>query len=146
MWVIFTRMLMRPRMMRSGADRGPFFFFRPMKMTPKDWPAWMSVSEVARLLDVPVWSVERYCLSGLIEGARRRDGAWQVPARGLSFFCGRSIEPMYSPETVAQILEITVETVREYLASGRLRKVKLGTAKCSPVRVKDSDLRRWVGV
>lgn len=103
-----------------------------------------SVPEVCALLDAPEWAVLRWCRAGLLPGAKHGRKGWTISGRALSFFCGRSVECLYSPETVAGILELEVETVREYLSSGRLPKVKLGTAKGSPVRVAESDLRRWI--
>lgn len=103
-----------------------------------------SVPEVCALLDAPEWAVLRWCCAGLLPGAKHGRKGWTIPARALSFFCGRSVECLYSPETVAGILELEVETVREYLASGRLVKTKLGTARGAPVRVAESDLRRWI--
>lgn len=105
--------------------------------------SWLSEVEAARWLDVPVWSVQRWCEAGLVPGARHGAAGWRLPRRGLLFFCGRTVEPMYSPESVAAILELSVETVRGYLSAGRLRSVKLGAARCAPVRVAESELRRF---
>lgn len=103
-----------------------------------------TVPEVCALLEVPDWAVLRWCCAGLLPGAKHTPKGWIITGRALSFFCGRSVECLYSPETVAGILELEVETVREYLSSGRLPKVKLGTARGAPVRVAESELRRWL--
>lgn len=123
-----------------------FFAVMPAYASPVIEPsAAFSVPEVCALLDVPEWAVDRWCRAGLLPGAKHRKGSgWIIPGRALSFFCGRSIEPLYSPETVAGILDVSVETVREYLAAGRLEKVKLGSAKSAPVRIRESTLRRWM--
>ncbi len=109
-----------------------------------DGNAVFSVEEACALLDVPEWAVTRWCRAGLLPGACYKRNAWVIPGRALSFFCGRAVEPLYSPETIAGILDLEVETVRQYLADGRLPKIKLGTAKSAPVRVSESALRRWI--
>lgn len=116
----------------------------PAKLPARAEPERYSADEVVALLDVPAWCVERWCKGGLIPGARWVRGAWSIPARGLALFLRRTVEPLYSPEQVAGLLSVTVPTVREYLAAGRLKSVKLGTAKGSPVRVPESELRRWI--
>jgi len=103
-----------------------------------------SLAEVALLTDAPEWAVMRWCRSGLIPGASYKAGAWSLPARGLFLFLQRRIEPHYSVKSVAGILDLSEETVREYIKQKRLQVVKLGRAASAPVRVAESELRRWI--
>lgn len=103
-----------------------------------------SVPQVALMLDTPESVVARWCALRLIPGATHKGGEWRIPGPGLSFFQKGAIEPMYSPETVAALLDQSPATVRNWLKAGRMRKVKLGTARGSPVRIKESELRRFI--
>lgn len=107
-------------------------------------PRVMTVAEVSALLDTPARLVERWCVAGLLPGAARRAGAWAIPARALSFFCGRRVEPHYSPETAAALLDKSVETVRRWIKARRLAVVKTGTSKSASVLISESELVRWL--
>ncbi len=50
-------------------------------------------------------------------------------------------EKMYSPETVAELLAVSPNTVRHWLRAGELRGVKLGAKVW---RVKESDLQEFI--
>lgn len=105
--------------------------------------------EVALLLDTPLCLVLRWCAIGLLPGAREKRGEWAIPGRSLFLFCGRRIEPHYSPETVAALLDKSVETVRGWLKESedgkpRIKRVKLGLAKSASVLIPESELRRWL--
>jgi len=105
-----------------------------------------SAAEVAALLDTPRAIVDRWCAVGLLPGAELLRGEWQISGRSLFLFCGRRIEPHYSPETVAGLLDKTADTVRDWIKSGRMRKVKIGTAKSASVLIPESELRRWLSL
>lgn len=106
--------------------------------------SYYTVAEAAALMDAPTWTVERSVKAGLIPGALfvREAQEWRIPERGLSLFLQRRVEPMYSAEMVAGLLGVTEDTAREYLK--RMQTVKLGTAKSAPVRVPESELRRFI--
>lgn len=101
------------------------------------------VSEVARLLDVTVDQVALWLRSGVLLG-RVRDGVPVVDRRGLFLFLSGQVESLLSPETVADVLDVETRTVREWLAAGRLRSVKLGAGRKAPRRVPAGELRRWL--
>lgn len=106
-------------------------------------------AEVALLLDTPLSIVRRWCAVGLMPGAREKRGEWAIPGRSLFLFCGRKIEPHYSPETVAALLDKSVETVRGWLKESedgqpRIKRVKVGCAKSGSVLIPESELRRWL--
>ena len=102
-----------------------------------------SAEQVAVMMDAPVTMVEGWCKLRLLPGAVHRDGRWQIPGPALFFFCGGSFERHYSPETAAALLDVETSTVRSWIKHGRLPVEKLGTAKSAPVRIKESDLRRF---
>ena len=104
-----------------------------------------SAAEVSRLLDVPQVLVERWCRVGLL-AASRQGGGWVISGRALFFFCLRKVEPHYKPETVAALLDRSIETVRGWIKAGRLQTLKLGTAKSATVLVSESELRRWLAL
>lgn len=101
------------------------------------------VEEVARLLDVPAEQVALWCRSGALL-ARVREGQPVVDRRGLFLFLSGQVESLLSPETVASVLDVETRTVREWLAAGRLRSVKLGEGRKAPRRVPAGELRRWI--
>ncbi len=107
-------------------------------------PRDLTVAEVCSLLDVPEWCVVRWCVAGLIPGARVKRSVWVIPRRGLFFFCGRQIEPMYSAEMIAGIAGVAVATARDWLKKRRLKSVKFGVERSAPRRVPESELRRWL--
>lgn len=102
-----------------------------------------TAAEVAVLLDVPEMLVDRWCRVRLLP-ASQRGGEWQIPGRALFLFCRRRIEPHYKPETIAALLDRSVATVRDWLKQGRLKSIKLGTARSATVLVAESELRRWL--
>ena len=104
-----------------------------------------SAEEVAALLDTPLSIVLRWCRVGLLVGARQSRGQWAIPGRSLFLFCGRRIEPHYSPETVAALLDKSVDTVRTWIKAGRLQRVKVGCSKSGSVLISETELRRWLG-
>ena len=135
---------------RSVCAGPPLFFFLTMPKrspTPDATDAlakgvW-TAAEVSTLLDVPVVLVERWCRVRLLP-ASQRAGEWQIPGRALFLFCSRRIEPHYKPETIAALLDRSVDTVRDWLKQGRFKTIKLGTAKSATVLVAESELRRWL--
>lgn len=142
--------------MANGAalSRAPAFSFFKMPRTTKadDLPAaqdllrsgvW-SVAQVAVTLDTPECLVERWCRLRMIPGAFWREGRWHIPGPGLFFFCAGKIEPRYSPETTAALLDMERSTVRSWIKHGRLKKAKWGLAKAAAVRVTESELRRFL--
>ena len=102
-----------------------------------------SVPEVARLLDVAEATVTFWMASGALL-ARVREGQPVVDRRGLFLFLSGQVERMLSPETVADLLDVETRTVREWLAAGRLRSIKLGEGRKAPRRVPAGELRRWI--
>ena len=100
--------------------------------------------QVAMLLDASASQAAAWCKLGLLPGARWKAGQWQIPGASLFFFCEGRVERRLSPETVAALLDVEVSTVRSWIKHGRLPVQKLGIAKGSPVRIKESDLRRFV--
>lgn len=106
----------------------------------RDW----SVDEVATLLDTPPALVTRWCVAGLLPGARRCGDAWAIPGRGLFVFCQRRVEAHYSPETAAALLDRSVATIRDWIKDRRLKVIKTGTAKSAGVLIPESELRRWL--
>jgi excisionase family DNA binding protein len=100
--------------------------------------------QVGTLLDASASQVSTWCKLGLLPGAVWRSGRWQIPGPALFFFSEGRIERMLSPETVAVLLDVEVSTVRSWIKHERLPVQKLGSAKGSPVRIKESDLRRFV--
>ena len=129
----------------------PFLFLTMPKRspTPDDADAlakgvW-TAAEVATLLDVPQVLVERWCRVKLLPAAFRGD-QWWIEGRALFLFCRRRIEPHYKPETIAGLLDRSVNTVRDWLKSGRIKTVKLGPARSATVLVAESELRRWMAL
>lgn len=130
--------------------RAPFFFAMPKRSPTPDaadalikgvWTA----AEVSAWLDVPLVLVERWCRVKLLPAAFRGD-QWRIEGRALFLFCRRSIEPHYKPETIAGLLDRSVDTVRDWLKSGRMKTLKLGAARSSTVLVAESELRRWMAL
>lgn len=100
--------------------------------------------QVAVLLDADAVQVSAWCKLGLLPGASWKSGRWQIPGAALFFFCEGRIERRLSPETVAALLDVKASTVRSWIKQKRLPVHKLGAAKGSPVRIKESDLRRFI--
>lgn len=101
------------------------------------------------LLDTPLSIVRRWCAVGLLPGARQKRGEWAIPGRSLFLFCERRIEPHYSPETIAALLDKSEKTVRRWLQESeggqpRIKRLKLGVAKSASVLIPESELRRWL--
>jgi hypothetical protein len=103
-----------------------------------------SVEQVACMLDTPECIVTRWCVLRLIPGVRQRAGAWQIPGPGLFFLCKGQIELRYSAETIGAMLDISPDTVRDWIKHGRLKKCKWGLARSAPVRVAESELVRFL--
>lgn len=99
-----------------------------------------SVEQAAALLDVPAVFVERWCRLRLLPGALFERGLWRIPGPALSFFCGSRVEPLLSIETAARLVDVSPATLRDWCKAGRLKTVKLGGAKSSPVRIPESSL------
>jgi len=134
--------------MPTASDRAGFLFFVTLTMSKRAFSTptaaavlqngrW-SAAEVATLLDVPVSLVERWAQTGLVPGCSVVAGQWMLPGRSLFLFLGRRIEPHYSVQTVATLLDRPVETVRGWLRLGRLSSVKLGLARQSACPVPES--------
>jgi excisionase family DNA binding protein len=104
-----------------------------------------SCEQVGTLLDAAPVQVAAWCKLGLLPGASWKAGRWAIPGAALFFFCEGRIERRLSPETVAALLDVEVSTVRSWIKYGRLPVWKLGPAKGSPVRIKESDVRRFLG-
>lgn len=103
-----------------------------------------TAEQVSVLMDAEVSLVEGWCRLRMLPGAVWREGRWHIPGSALFFFCGGAFERRYSPESAAVLLDVEVSTLRSWVKNGRLPVEKLGTAKSSPVRIKESDLRRFV--
>lgn len=131
---------------------GPFSFFvmsnrsKEMMLQTMLMQGVWTPAEVSLMLDTPAAIVLRWCRVGLLPGARERLGVWEIPGRSLFLFCGRRLEPHYSLETVAALLDKSVETVRGWAKRGLLAKIKLGTGKSASVLVAESELRRWMSL
>jgi predicted site-specific integrase-resolvase len=106
----------------------------------------MTVAEVAALLGTPAEIVTRWCVAGLIPEAKERDGAWRIPGRGLSFFCRRKLEPMYSIELAAAYLCKSPATIRSWIEDGSLAVFKTGPNQTDSVLIRESDLMRRIGL
>ncbi len=103
-----------------------------------------SVEQVAALLDTPDRIVMRWCQLRLIPGAVHRQGTWQIPGRGLFFFCGGSIERMYSLDTAAAMLELSKTTLEGWVKRGTMKKVKWGVEKQSDIRITEGELMKFM--
>lgn len=104
-----------------------------------------SAAEVASLMDADLVFVERWCRAGLLPGATHRAATgWSIPGRALFLFLARRVEPHYSAETVAGLLDASVETVRGWIKAERLPVMKTGTAKSAMVRIPESALIAWM--
>jgi excisionase family DNA binding protein len=138
--------------------RGLFFFLTMRVKSTSTSTKGGSVPSAAELLRGGVWTCEQagmlldasaaqvaaWCKLGLLPGALWKAGRWAIPGAALFFFCEGRVERRLSPETVAALLDVEVSTVRSWIKHGRLPVQKLGIAKGSPVRIKESDLRRFV--
>jgi hypothetical protein len=126
-----------------SAESPPLSFFAMSysELVERNW----TVDEIAQLLDTPPRLVDRWCRVGLLS-AQQRQGVWIVSGRSLALFCGRKVEPFYSAETIAALLDNDEVTVRDWLKRGRLKKKKFGTARSAPVRVPESELVRWLNL
>lgn len=100
--------------------------------------------QVAAIVDSSAVQVGMWCRLGLLPGSKWKRDRWQIPGAALFFFCEGRVERMLSPETVAALLDVEASTVRGWIKQRRLPVHKLGGAKSSPVRIKESELRRFV--
>ncbi len=103
-----------------------------------------TVPQVAVLLDTPECLVERWCCLKMIPGVRLRASAWEIPGPGLFFFCSGRLEPHYSPATAGALLDQSEDTIRGWIKHKRLKVVKLGSKKSSPVRIAESELKKFL--
>jgi excisionase family DNA binding protein len=133
----------------GGAVALALFLFLPMPKAPVT-PALLatgslSLAEVAELMSTPPEMVRRWCVVGLLPGARQTMEGWRIPARSLSFFCLRRLEPHYSIKTAAAYLGLSEPTLRSWVADGSLSVRKIGTARSASVLIPESELMRRVG-
>ena len=137
----------------AGADGGavtsPLSFFCKMPK-PSATPALLatgslSLAEVSEMMSTPPEMVRRWCVVGLLPGARQTMEGWRIPARSLSFFCLRRLEPHYSIKTAAAYLGLSEPTLRSWVADGSLSVRKIGTARSASVLIPESELMRRVG-
>jgi excisionase family DNA binding protein len=105
----------------------------------------LSLAEVAEMMSTPPEMVRRWCVVGLLPGARQTLTGWRIPARSLSFFCLRRLEPHYSIKTAAAYLGLSEPTLRSWVADGSLSVRKIGTARSASVLIPESELMRRVG-
>ena len=105
----------------------------------------LSLTEVAELMSTPPEMVRRWCVVGLLPGARQTLTGWKIPSRALSFFCLRRLEPHYTVKTAAEWLGLSEPTIRSWVADGSLSVRKVGSARSASVLIPESELMRRVG-
>lgn len=105
----------------------------------------LSLAEVSEMMSTPPEMVRRWCVVGLLPGARQTLTGWRIPARSLSFFCLRKLEPHYTVKTAAEWLGLSEPTIRSWVADGSLSVRKIGTARSAAVLIPESELMRRVG-
>ena len=97
------------------------------------------------MMDTPPEMVRRWCVTGLLSGAKQRQDGWKIPARSLSFFCMRKLEPHYSIKTAGAIIDRSEHTIRSWVNDGSLKARKMGTGRTASVLIPESELRRRIG-
>jgi len=127
----------------------PFSFFCTMPKAPA-MPALLatgslSLAEVSEMMSTPPEMVRRWCVVGLLPGARQTMEGWRIPARALSFFCLRRLEPHYTVKTAAEWLGLSEPTIRSWVADGSLSVLKTGTGRSASVLIPESSLARRIG-
>lgn len=127
----------------------PLFFFCKMPKATA-MPALLStgtltLSEVAEMMSTPPEMVRRWCVVGLLPGARQTLTGWKIPSRALSFFCLRRLEPHYTVKTAAEWLGLSEPTIRSWVADGSLSVLKTGTGRSASVLIPESSLARRIG-
>lgn len=105
-----------------------------------------TVPEVAAMLDTAECLVERWCRLKLLRDVRRRGAEWEIPGRALFFFLSGRVEPHYSAATVGALLDVSEDTIRGWIKKRRLAVMKLGGEKSSPVRIAESELKRFLAL
>jgi hypothetical protein len=125
------------------------FLFLPMPKAPVT-PALLatgslSLAEVAELMSTPPEMVRRWCVVGLLPGARQTMEGWRIPARSLSFFCLRRLEQHYDVSTAAAVICKSPATIRSWIADGSLSVRKTGQGKSAAVLIPESELMRRIG-
>ena len=133
----------------GGAVASGLSFFCTMPKAPST-PALLatgslSLAEVAELMSTPPEMVRRWCVVGLLPGARQTMAGWRIPARSLSFFCLRRLEPHYTVKTAAEWLGLSEPTIRSWVADGSLSVLKTGTGRSASVLIPESSLARRIG-
>jgi len=105
----------------------------------------LTLAEVAEIMDTPPEMVRRWCVTGLLSGAKQTQAGWKIPARSLSFFCMRRLEPHYSIKTAADFVGLSKHTIRSWVNDGSLKGRKIGTGRTASVLIPESELRRRIG-
>ena len=133
----------------GGAVASSPFLFLPMPK-PSATPALLatgslSLAEVSELMSTPPEMVRRWCVVGLLPGARQTLTGWRIPARSLSFFCLRRLEHHYDVSTAAAVICKSPATIRAWIADGSLLVRKTGAGKSAAVLIPESELMRRIG-
>lgn len=115
-------------------------------------------SELAHLLELPVALVRARCRLSFFCGAEKQDDeSWIIPARAVRQSLRSTLEPCYSVESAARLLDVSywtltrivhgVTTLSDPLPNGkRLRALLVPLGEGAPVkRVPESELRRFLG-
>jgi hypothetical protein len=96
-------------------------------------------------MSTPTEIVRRWCVSGRLPGAKEYQTGWKIPARSLSFFCGRKLEQHYDVPSAAALICKSESTIRAWIADGSLKHRKTGTSKSDSVLIPESELARRIG-
>ena len=115
-------------------------------------------AELAQLLELPVRLVRARCRLSFFCGAEEQDdGSWTIPAKAARLVLRANIEPLYSINSAARLLDVSSVSLRRIvhgvndLASPlprgkRLRALLLCLGEGEPVkRVPESELSRYIG-
>lgn len=54
------------------------------------------------------------------------------------------VEPMFTVREVANILSLSESTIRNHLKNGSLEHIRLGNTPKAPIRIRESDLRKYL--
>lgn len=103
-----------------------------------------TVEEVAAMLDTPPAIVARWCSLQILDAKKGRHAPWLIPGRSLFLFCQRRLEPHYRPATAARMLDVEECTVRDWITQGRLKRLKLGTARKATVLIPESEVLKFL--
>lgn len=114
--------------------------------------------ELAQILELPVQLVRARCRLSFFCGAEEQeDGSWTIPAKAARQALRANIEPLYSINSAARLLDVSHVSLRKIihgvndlaspLPSGkRLRALLLYLGEGEPLkRVPESELCRFIG-